>query len=148
MPPTCANNWTISSRIRTSAATFSDVRSQQRMNTNQHELSNPNLFVCIRVHSWPKVFGLFACSFLLAACGYVGNPLPPTLDIPQPISDLRVAEYGEKILVEFTVPPLTTEGLALKSIRSLDLRIGPAPAPWNDNAWASSAKQVDCAATQ
>jgi hypothetical protein len=118
------------------------------MSTNKHESKTWHLFVCIRVHSWLKGFSVFSFSILLSACGYVGNPLPPTLDIPQAISDMRVAEYGEKLLVEFTVPPQTTEGLPLKSIRSLDLRIGTAPTPWNENAWAAAANHVDCSATK
>jgi len=83
----------------------------------------------------------------LSACGYIGPPLARTLDIPQTVGDLVVAEYGSNILVEFTVPPLTTEGLPLKSLRSLDLRIGVPPTPWSENAWAASAKPIDCTAT-
>ena len=70
-----------------------------------------------------------------AGCGYIGAPLPPTLDIPARIMDLRAAEYGDTIEVEFTVPALTTEGLALTRVRSVELRAGdklfpvPATAP-------------------
>jgi hypothetical protein len=102
------------------------------------------LFALIRVHSRPC---LFLAAFIVTSCGYVGNPMPPTLDMPQRVTDLRVAEYGDRILIEFTVPPLTTEGLPLKSIRALDLRIGVPPAPWSDGAWEASAKQIDCPAT-
>lgn len=62
---------------------------------------------------------------LLAGCGYVGVPLPPALDIPVPVADLRAAEYGDQIQVEFTIPNLTTEGLALKSVRAVELSAGP-----------------------
>jgi len=69
--------------------------------------------------------GVFAGAALwLAGCGYVGAPLPPALDMPLRITDLRVAEIGDKIEAEFTVPPLTTEGLPLKSVRSVELRVG------------------------
>jgi fibronectin type 3 domain-containing protein len=36
---------------------------------------------------------------------------------------LRAAEYGGKILFQFTLPPLTTEGLALTNVRSVELRV-------------------------
>lgn len=58
---------------------------------------------------------------ILSGCAYVGDPKPPTLDIPGPITDLRAAQYGGKILVEFTVPPLTTEGLGLTGLRAAQL---------------------------
>jgi hypothetical protein len=58
---------------------------------------------------------------LLSGCAYVGDPKPPTLDIPGRITDLRAAQYGGKILVEFTVPPLTTEGLGLTGLRTAQL---------------------------
>jgi hypothetical protein len=60
---------------------------------------------------------------LAAGCGYIGDVRPPTVDIPSRVTDLRAAEYGDKIAVEFTLPPLTTEGLALKNLRSVELRV-------------------------
>jgi len=80
----------------------------------------------------------------LSACGYVGNPQAPTLDVPQQINDLRFVQYGDKIRAEFTIPPETTEGLPLKRLRSFDFRIGLIPTPWSDSAWAASAKPIDC----
>lgn len=64
---------------------------------------------------------LFA-SVLLAGCAYIGNPKPPTLDIPLRVTDLRAAEYGDQILVQFTIAPLTTEGLPLMSLESAEVR--------------------------
>jgi hypothetical protein len=61
---------------------------------------------------------------LLSACGYVGPPMPPTLDIPVTITDFRAWEYGDNIELAFTLPDKTTENLDLKSVRSIELRIG------------------------
>jgi len=72
----------------------------------------------------------------LASCGYVGPVQPPTLDIPQHVSDLRAAEFGDQIIAEFSIPPLTTEGLPLKSLDSAEIAVGVAPNPWNVNVWA------------
>jgi hypothetical protein len=79
---------------------------------------------------------------VLAGCGYIGAPLPPALDIPSRVVDLRAAEYGDKILVEFTIPALTTEGLALKSVRAVDLYAGPTVTPFSMDTWAAAATRV------
>jgi hypothetical protein len=50
--------------------------------------------------------------------------MPPTLDIPVTITDLRAWESGNNIEFEFTLPAKTTENLDLKSVRSIELRIG------------------------
>jgi hypothetical protein len=60
---------------------------------------------------------------LLSACGYVGPPRPPTLDIPVTITDFRAWEYGDDIELAFTLPDKTTENLDLTSVRSIELRI-------------------------
>ena len=61
---------------------------------------------------------------LLSACGYVGPPMPPTLDIPVTITDFSAWESGNNIEFAFTLPAKTTENLDLKSVRSIELRIG------------------------
>jgi len=50
--------------------------------------------------------------------------MPPTLDIPVTITDFRAWEFGDNIELEFTLPDKTTENLTLKSVRSIELRIG------------------------
>ena len=50
--------------------------------------------------------------------------MPPTLDIPVTITDFRAWESGDNIEFEFTLPDKTTENLPLKSVRSIELRIG------------------------
>jgi fibronectin type III domain protein len=59
----------------------------------------------------------------LCACGYVGPPLPPTLDIPATVTDFRAWESGSNIEIAFTLPATTTESLPLKSLRAVELRI-------------------------
>jgi hypothetical protein len=70
---------------------------------------------------------------LPAGCGYVGDPKPPELEIPSRVTDLRAAEYGAKIVVEFTLPALTTEGLALTKVRSVELRVSAGAASQSVN---------------
>jgi hypothetical protein len=64
------------------------------------------------------------CILWLAGCAYIGPPKPPALDIPTRITDLRAAEYSDQILVQFTIGTLTTEGLTLTSIKSVELQVG------------------------
>jgi hypothetical protein len=63
------------------------------------------------------------CILWLAGCAYVGPPKPPALDIPTRITDLRAAEYGDQILVQFTIGALTTDGLALTSVKAVELQV-------------------------
>ena len=75
---------------------------------------------------------LLLCFLAAGGCGYVGYigpPMAPTLDIPLNVTDLRAVEYGDKIQVTFTISELTTEGLKLKSLRSVDLFAGLASPP-------------------
>ncbi|HEY7336829.1 MAG TPA: hypothetical protein VH639_18180 [Bryobacteraceae bacterium] len=86
---------------------------------------------------------LLGVTVSLLSCGYIGNPQAPALDIPSPVVDLRAAEYGDRIVVEFTIPMLTTEGLPLKTVRSVDLYAGPPNSPFNGDAWGATAKRFD-----
>ncbi|HLG98865.1 MAG TPA: hypothetical protein VKX49_21310 [Bryobacteraceae bacterium] len=81
---------------------------------------------------------------LLTGCGSVGDPLYPALKIPNRASDLAAVERGDRIFITFTIPPQTTEGLALTAIGQVDLRAGPNPGPGFDfNIWANSAEKID-----
>ncbi|MBM3727070.1 MAG: hypothetical protein FJW40_16810 [Acidobacteria bacterium] len=76
-------------------------------------------------------------------CGYVGEPLPPALHLPQPVADLEAVQRGAKIVVRFTPPRATTEGLPLKAPPTGDLRIGTRPeGEFDTTAWAAAAEPV------
>ncbi|MGP0070595.1 MAG: fibronectin type III domain-containing protein [Bryobacteraceae bacterium] len=80
---------------------------------------------------------------MLAGCGSIGQPLYPALKIPSPVTDLTVVERGDNLDIAFTIPPLTTEGVLLKEIGMVDLRVGPSPPNgWNVDEWASGATSV------
>ncbi len=80
---------------------------------------------------------------LLAGCGYVGEPQYPALNISKPVNNLGVVERGDKLDVTFTVPPLTTEGLVVKSVSGVDLRVGPSAGLFNAATWAESATRIE-----
>jgi len=80
---------------------------------------------------------------MLAACGYVGPPRPPALNVLASINDLAAGEYGPNIVVRFTLPSLATDGLELKNLKSVELFIGPGPDPFSAEKWAAAAKKFE-----
>lgn len=85
-----------------------------------------------------------ALLFALIACGVPGIPKPPSLDLPQPVTDLRAIRKADKVFLVWTVPTETTDGLRLRHLgttrvcRSTDPSAGdcanpiasvPAPTP-------------------
>lgn len=85
-----------------------------------------------------RVLLLVGCLFL-AGCGYVGDPLPPALNIPVKIADLRAVQKGGTIMVDFTAPSTTTEALGLRELQSIDVRIG------QPDAWPDAARPIPAA---
>jgi hypothetical protein len=81
---------------------------------------------------------------LLAACGSIGEPLYPALKLPARVADLAVVERGSNLDFDFTVAPLTTEGVALEEIGGVELRAGPVPpSGWNMDEWIRTATRVN-----
>jgi hypothetical protein len=81
---------------------------------------------------------------LLAGCGQIGEPLYPALRIPMHVTGLIVVEQGNNLDIDFTIPPQTTEGLPLKEIGGVELRVGPGPSNgWNADEWAKSSTRID-----
>ena len=52
---------------------------------------------------------LSAVAFALSGCGSEGAPLPPSLDLPEPVQDLRATRKGDKITLTWTQPSQTTD---------------------------------------
>ena len=88
--------------------------------------------------------GRLVCAFgalLLAGCGYLGEPLPPLANVPVRVTNLAAVQRGGRIIAQFSVPLLTTEGKPVPAPARLDLRAGPAE-PFEAGAWAAQAKQI------
>lgn len=81
-------------------------------------------------------------SILLTGCGYMGQPLPPALKRPQRVVDLDAVERGPNLIIHFTVPTQTTEGLPLKGDEDIDLRVGPTDSPFMYEAWRKTAERI------
>jgi hypothetical protein len=82
-----------------------------------------------------------AVSLTLAGCGYVGEPRPPLANVPPRVTDLAVVQRGGQLIVQFTVPALTTEGHPIPRPLKLDLRAGTAD-QFEPNQWAAGARQI------
>ena len=84
----------------------------------------------------------------LASCGYPGDPLPPALNIPRRITDLRAIQRGDRIILQFTPVLESTEGLILTSLHGIELKAGPHPAgAFSTELWASAAEPVPVSET-
>ncbi|HYZ84768.1 MAG TPA: hypothetical protein VE621_10210 [Bryobacteraceae bacterium] len=59
----------------------------------------------------------------LAACGYVGDPLPPALNIPVPPTNFQAIQRGDKLLITFEQSSLTTDGLKLHHLGEPQIEI-------------------------
>ena len=79
----------------------------------------------------------------LAGCGYIGDTQPPAMNRPELVRDLAAVERGSNIVIQFTIPKVTTEGLAIKNKeRDIELRVGPPPDPWNTETWERTSDRI------
>lgn len=79
----------------------------------------------------------------LSACGYVGEPLPPLLNMPQPVADLAALQRGSKIVASFTLPKLTTEGRVIRPPLHWELLAGEqGSGDFRIEDWAARAKSM------
>lgn len=76
-----------------------------------------------------------------AGCGYVGPVLPPSPEIPNAVTDLKILERGDQLVINFSTPVRTTDSLAIWHFSEVDLWIGPDATPFNLETWSASAKQ-------
>jgi hypothetical protein len=84
----------------------------------------------------------------LGGCGYVGEPMPPLMNIPGKGENLTAVQRGSTIFVHIALPVYTTEGVIIKQALRLDLRIGPKPSgQFIAAAWAAGAKPATGATT-
>ena len=56
-----------------------------------------------------KVIAPTALCVLLASCAQTGPPLPPSLELPKPPTDLRASRKGNRVTLNWSEPTLTTD---------------------------------------
>jgi len=73
----------------------------------------------------PRLLACFLPTvLLLSSCGNVGEPMYPSLNIPTRIVDLKAVERGSVLVVTYTIPALTTDGVVVRNLQSSELSIG------------------------
>jgi hypothetical protein len=106
-------------------------------------------------HTTLKVFLLSALSViasLLTGCGNVGAPLPPLIQIPVPVSDLAIQQFGKSAQLSWTLPKLNTDGSSATTVATVEIyrlvtdQNQPAPAhrafAQSAQPWKSIPKQI------
>jgi len=68
------------------------------------------------MHSISKLLLLLSGTAALVGCGVPGAPKPPSLELPEPVTDLRAVRKGDRVYLDWTVPTETTDRLALRHL--------------------------------
>lgn len=84
----------------------------------------------------------FLASLLwLTGCGYTGEPLPPALNLPTRVQDVAVVQRGDQLIIQFSLPRTSTEGLVLKSTPEVRVYVGATPpGHFDPGSWAAQAR--------
>jgi len=64
---------------------------------------------------------------VLVGCAAMGPPRPPSLELPKPPADLRAARKGDKAVLTWSVPTLTTDHQAVRSLGATRICRGLGP---------------------
>jgi hypothetical protein len=59
---------------------------------------------------------LLSATAALVGCGVPGVPKPPSLDLPEPVTDLRAVRKGDRVYLNWTVPTETTDRIRLRHL--------------------------------
>jgi len=55
-------------------------------------------------------------ALLLAGCANIGPPEPPSLELPKAPTDLQAMRRGDKVVLSWTIPTVTTDHQAIRSL--------------------------------
>ena len=71
--------------------------------------------------SHPHVLIFVLATVFLASCGTPGVPLPPSLELPKPVTDLRAARKSDRVYLSWTMPTQTTDGQTVRRFGSVQI---------------------------
>lgn len=63
-----------------------------------------------------KILFLLLAATMLVGCGVPGVPKPPSLELPQPVGDLRATRKANSVYLAWTVPAETTDRIAARHL--------------------------------
>jgi hypothetical protein len=63
-----------------------------------------------------KLLLALAAPLMLTACATIGPPQPPSLELPKPPSDLRATRKGDRVILTWTAPSVTTDRQMVRSL--------------------------------
>lgn len=100
------------------------------------------IFRWISGEAWP-VCAAALLTITLSGCGTPGAPQPPSLGLPEPVTDLTAVRAGNQVTLHWKMPKKSTDRLPLKSTVTALLcrRIGSAPLGPNTTGSGLSACQ-------
>jgi hypothetical protein len=65
----------------------------------------------------PLIALLALCApLIITACATMGPPQPPSLELPKPPSDLRAVRQGDRVILTWTVPTVTTDRQTIRGL--------------------------------
>ncbi len=79
---------------------------------------------------------------LMGACGYMGPPLPPALNLPNRVTDLNAVQRGSRIIIQFTMSRMTTEALPIKDPPEIDMRVGESGPRFDEREWLARSRRL------
>jgi len=55
-------------------------------------------------------------ALLLGKCAQTGVPMPPSLELPKPVTDLKAVRKGDKVNLTWTMPSRTSDGQKVRYV--------------------------------
>src|ERR1051325_10317291 len=74
------------------------------------------LTLVLRLICKTQIFCLVFATVLLSSCAQMGSPVPPSLELPKIVSDLKAVRKGDKIYLRWTLPTKTTDGESVEHL--------------------------------